>query len=75
MAETDHKVLICYSKDGGHTWSNWKERDLGATGEYGLRVKLQRLGVARQWIFKIRVSSARKHDLLSAFVTAESTDG
>lgn len=75
MADTDHRVLICYSKDGGHTWSNWKEKDLGATGQYGKRIRIQRMGMARQWIFKIRVSSPRKHDLLKAVISAEQTDG
>lgn len=75
MADTDHKCLICYSKDGGRTWSNWKERDLGAVGEYRRRLRIQQLGDGRSWIFKIRVSSPRKHDLLGAVVTAERTDG
>ena len=31
---TDPIVQFCYSKDGGNTWSNWRERSLGAVGEY-----------------------------------------
>lgn len=75
MNDTDHKVLICYSKDGGRTWSNWKERDLGAVGQYGKRIRIHRLGPSRQWVFKVRVSSARKHDLLTAVLSPEQTDG
>lgn len=74
MADTDHYVEICYSKDGGRNWSNWKRRDLGATGQYEKRIRLMRLGRSRQWVFRIRVSSARKHDLLGAVLTAEQTD-
>lgn len=74
MADTDHFVEICYSKDGGRNWSNWKRRDLGAVGQYEKRIRLLRLGRGRQWVFRIRVSSARKHDLLGAVLTPEQTD-
>lgn len=75
MADADHKCLVCYSRDGGRNWSNWKEFDLGAVGEYERRVKLKQLGIGRSWIFKVRVSSPRKHELLGAVVTVERTDG
>ncbi|WP_286075698.1 hypothetical protein [Stenotrophomonas sp. 59] len=75
MADTDHFVEVCYSKDGGRNWSNWKRRDLGAIGRYEERIRLQRLGHGRQWVFRIRVSSPRKHDLLGAVLTTEPTDG
>lgn len=74
MADTDHFVEVCYSKDGGRNWSNWKRRDLGAVGKYEQRIRLMRLGRGRQWVFRIRVSSPRKHDLLGAVLTPEQTD-
>jgi hypothetical protein len=69
----DHHVLICYSKDGGRNWSNWKKRSLGDIGQYAdrIRVRLTRLGVGRQWVFRVRVSSPIKRDLLGAVAKTE----
>ena len=70
---TDHHVLICYSKDGGRNWSNWKKRSLGDVGQYAdrIRVRLTRLGSGRQWVFKVRVSSPVNRDLLGAMIKPE----
>jgi len=75
MADTDHWVDVSYSKDGGRNWSNKKRRSIGKIGQYQQRVKLMRMGIGRQWVFKISVSSPRKRDLLGAVVTVERTDG
>ncbi len=74
MTDADHWVEICYSRDGGRNWSNWKRRSIGRVGQYEQRIQLFRLGLARTWIFRIRVSSPRKHDLLGAVVAVERTD-
>lgn len=63
---TDRHVFICYSDDGGHTWSNLRILSLGEQGDYRKRVRLHRLGRFRNRIFKIRVSSPIKRDLLGA---------
>ena len=60
------KVQFCYSKDGGHTWSNWRERSLGAVGRFDKRVRLLNLGQARSIVLKIRVSDPVKRDILGA---------
>lgn len=39
------KVLLRWSDDGGHTWSNYYDRDMGALGEYWTRVIWRRLGM------------------------------
>lgn len=54
---TDNYVEFCYSKDRGHTWSNWKRRTLHTQGKYAGRVRIKQLGHSRQWIFRWRVSS------------------
>ncbi|NGM56484.1 hypothetical protein G5C63_19450 [Stenotrophomonas pavanii] len=74
MADTDHFVEMCYSVDGGANWSNWKRRSIGEVGQYAKRVRFMRLGKSRQRVFRIRVSSPRKHDLLGAVLTPELTD-
>jgi hypothetical protein len=72
---TDRQVFICYSDDGGHTWSNWRILSLGAQGEYGKRVQLNRVGRFRNRIFKVRVSSPIKRDLLGAVAHVQVTSG
>ena len=56
---TDNYIEFCYSKDGGHTWSNWKRRSLGEQGQYAdrIRIRFKQLGQSRQWVFRWRVSS------------------
>ena len=39
-------VALRKSRDGGHTWGPEMQRSLGATGEYGTRVRWQGLGSA-----------------------------
>lgn len=57
-------VQFCYSKDGGHTWSNWRERSIGAVGRFNQRVRLLNVGQARSIVLKIRVSDPVKRDIL-----------
>ncbi|WP_435013012.1 hypothetical protein [Xanthomonas arboricola] len=72
-AGTDRKVEICYSKDGGYNWLNWREYSLGDLGEYSRRIRINRLGRGRQWVFRIRVSSPVKRDLYGAVAYIEPT--
>lgn len=69
----DPVVKFCYSKDGGNTFSNWRERSIGAVGRFNQRVRLLSLGQARSIVLKIRVSDPVKRDILggNASVTAE----
>lgn len=73
--DLSRKVEICYSKDGGYNWSNWREYSLGELGEYSRRIRINRLGRGRQWVFKIRVSSPVKRDLYGAVAYIEPTGG
>lgn len=72
---TDHYIEVAVSKDGGHTWSNWRRRSLGAVGQYEQRVRLLRLGRYRHAVLKIRVSSPVKRDLFGAVAAIEPTEG
>lgn len=72
---TDRKVLMRYSDDGGHTWSNWREKSLGEVGEYQKRLQFTQLGGFVTRIFHVRVSSPVKRDLLGAVAMLEGTDG
>jgi len=72
---SNRKVLMCYSDDGGHTWSNWRERHLGEQGEYRKRVRFNRLGSFRARIWRIRVSSPVRVDLLGGVARLVRTNG
>ena len=64
-------VDIRYSKNGGRTWSNWKQRDLGETGDFLKRIAVRRLGSGRQWVFETRVTDDVRADLIACSVQVE----
>lgn len=70
----NHKVQVAYSDDFGRNYTNWKERELGPTGQYDKRVRFFRLGQSRNRIWKIAVSSEGKRDLISASLTVLGTE-
>lgn len=49
-------VLLSWSDDGGHTWSNEHEASMGAKGEYRNRALWRRLGVGRDRVFRVATS-------------------
>ena len=71
--ESDQRVVMQYSDDGGRNWSNWREGSMGALGEYTKRIRFHRLGASRQRVFRIRVSDPRRRDLIAASLSVEST--
>lgn len=68
----DHKIEMQYSDDFGRNWTNWKERSLGNLGDYSQRVRFLRLGASRNRIWRLRVSSEGKRDLIAAVLSAQS---
>ena len=65
---SDPIAWLQFSKDNGKTWSNWKETKLGKIGEYLNRVKWNRLGAARQFTIKIRISDPVPIDIGGAYI-------
>lgn len=63
----DPQLMFQYSKDGGHTWSNWKSKSLGKQGEYKTRVVFRRLGLFRDFVPRVRITSPVPVTLISAF--------
>lgn len=57
---SDPQVMLQISKDNGHTWGNELWKDLGAIGRYLTRVEWRRLGLARDWLFKLRITDPIK---------------
>jgi hypothetical protein len=44
----DPQIMLRWSDDGGHTWSNEHWRSMGTIGEYGKRVIWRRLGMTQK---------------------------
>jgi hypothetical protein len=65
---SDPIAWLQFSKDNGKTWSNWKEAKLGKIGEYLNRFKWNRLGAARQFTVKIRISDPVPIDIGGAYI-------
>lgn len=60
---SDPQVMIQISRDGGRTWGAEQFVPLGRIGEYVKRVSLRRLGTARDFVFKIRLTDPVKRVL------------
>ena len=71
------KVLLRWSDDGGHTWSNYYDREMGALGEYWTRVIWRRLGMAtklRDRVYELSGSDPVKITLTGAELILSGTN-
>lgn len=59
-AGSSPQVMLQYSKNNGKTWSAELWKSLGAMGKYFTRVVWRRLGIARDWLFKLRITDPVK---------------
>jgi len=65
-------VQLFYSNDGGYTWSNSAlQRSLGETGERRTMVQWNRLGSARDRVWKIRCTDNVLFDIINVDVQSE----
>jgi hypothetical protein len=64
---SDPQVMLQISRDGGRTWGAEVWRSFGAAGEYLKRAVWNRLGRAREWTFKFRVSDPVKTVFIGAW--------
>lgn len=60
------QVMLSISKDGGHTWGTEQWASFGAIGMYRTRAIWRRLGMARDWAFKFRITDPVKRVIVSA---------
>lgn len=63
-----------YSKDGGRNWSDWRQLEIGETGDFCKEVSTRRLGRGEQWVFDIRITDPVRADILVAGVKLEGAD-
>ncbi len=68
---SDPQIMLQWSSDNGHTWSNELWRSMGRIGEYKKRVVWYRLGMARDRVFRVMISDPVKVVLLAAFAEVE----
>ena len=72
------QIMMSYSNDGGHTWSNeaWTSlgQSIGGIGEFNKRVKWNRLGSARDRVYKVAVSDPVNVVMIEAELELEAGD-
>ncbi|MGI9297839.1 MAG: packaged DNA stabilization protein [Gammaproteobacteria bacterium] len=68
----DPRLVLRFSDDGGHTWSNEKEARIGKLGEFKFRAFWNRLGTSRDRVYEIRQSDPVKTAWINAKVQASS---
>lgn len=65
---TDPQIIMRFSDDGGRTWGNDHETDLGPIGRYRTRVYWTRLGRSRDRVFEIVVTDPVPVRIIQAFL-------
>jgi hypothetical protein len=64
----DPQVMLRMSNDGGKTWGTEMMRSTGKVGEYGKRVRWDRLGRARRRVFEISTSDPVPYRITGATI-------
>lgn len=64
---SDPQVMLQVSRDGGKTYGAEMWRSIGAIGEYTWRAVWNKLGRARNWVFKVRVTDPVKTVFIGAW--------
>ncbi len=72
------QVMLRWSDDGGHTWSNERWRSMGAIGAYGYRTIWRRLGMTtkiRDRVYEISGTDPVKIAIMGAELRLSPTNG
>lgn len=67
-ADITPQIMLQWSDDGGHKWSNEHWRSAGAIGEYSTRCIWRRIGRSRDRVFKAAGSSATQVFIIAAHI-------
>lgn len=73
----DPQVMLRWSDDGGHTWSNEHWRSMGKTGTYGTRVLWRRLGMTlklRDRVYEVSGTDPIKIAIMGAELNVSATN-
>lgn len=66
----DPQVMLQFSDDGGHTWSNEKWTSFGKIGQTKRRALWRRLGVSRDRVYRITITDPVKVTIIGAELEA-----
>lgn len=69
--DTDPRIMLRWSDDGGHAWSNEHLMNIGKIGQYRKRAYRNRLGRSRDRVFEVSGSSNTKTYLIAGHVDIE----
>jgi hypothetical protein len=61
-------IMLDFSIDGGLTWKNRMPASIGRIGNYRQKINFGNLGMAREFIFRFRISDPVKRSILGCFV-------
>lgn len=64
--DSNPRIMLQISRDGGYTYGNEMWIKMGALGQYRRRAEWRRLGVSRSYVFKFRITDPIKVVILSA---------
>lgn len=67
---SDPQLMLDKSDDGGKTWTSLPNKDIGAIGEYQTRVVWNRLGSARQRVYRASVSDPIPVNVTDTLISA-----
>lgn len=74
---SESKVMLRWSDDGGHTWSNEHWRSMGKIGQYGYRTIWRRLGMTtklRDRVYEVSGTDPVKVIIIGAHIDASPTN-
>lgn len=67
----DPQIMLRWSDDGGHTWSNQRIIGAGQGGNYKTRAVFRRLGRSRQRIYEVSASDPVPWRIVDAYLKAD----
>ena len=67
----DPIVMLDWSDDGGHTFSDVRQMQAGAAGDYTHRLILFRLGMSRDRIFRFATSDPIQWSIINGYVRVQ----
>jgi len=68
---SDAQVMLRWSDDYGHTWSNEYWKPLGKIGEYKKRLRWKRGGQSRDRVYEIRITDSCLPTLIAGHIQAK----
>ena len=68
------QVMLRWSDNGGHTWSNTKLLSIGRMGKYGQRAKREQLGAGRNRVWEVSGTDPVKIIIMGAILRLAAAD-